>query len=244
MEDGVKNELAESAQAATPAISESARENFRRLEALRDAERERAFKAETESALLKQKLELYEQKNAPESDPLDGVEDYVDPTRHKASLAALEKRMKREAEEIAERKLREYRNKEHQTNHMQRLKSEFNDFSAVMTQENVVALEAENPEFVQSLLHIQDDYERKKLAYNFMKRSKKALTSSEPPPSIKSKVAENQANHYYHPTSTATPAPQMDAVEFDISTPKARQAAYAKLKTAQRRPIGGGVSAS
>lgn len=212
--------------------------NFRRVEAQREEARDRAVKAEMEAALLKQRLDMMEARNQPkEIDPLDSVEDYVDPKSLKASLEQREKRFKREAEDIAERKFKEYKQKEEKQNHMQRLRSEYTDFGTVMTEDNVVELEKTNPEFVQSLLHIEDDYERKRLAYNYIKRNARP---KEDRPSIKDKVQENLTNPYYIPASTGTPS----AVDFDLKSPKARQDAYAKLKAAQRRPIGGGLAPS
>lgn len=234
MSEGVQADLAESVKEDKPqsTMSDNARENFRRLEEAKEAERERRVQAEQESALLKQRLEMLEQRNQPkEVDPLDEDEDY-DPKRLKAALDQRERRFKKEAEEIATRKFEEYKNKEQKQNHMSRLKSENHDYDSVMTTENIVALEKANPEFVQSLMRISDDYERKKLAYNYLKRTQ-AVSKA---PSIKEKVEENSKNPYHIPAGSGVPA----AVDFDLKSPQARQAAYAKLKAAQRQPIGGG----
>lgn len=217
------------------AFSENARQNFARLEKAKEDERERRIKAEMEHALMKQKLEMLEARNQPqEKDPLDDVVDYVDPANYKADQERRERRLKKEAEEIAERKFREFKQLDEQQNHMQRLQYEHSDYKDVMNETNVVALEQTNPEFVQSLLHIKDDYERKKLAYNFIKRSRNA--TQEVKPSIKDKIEENARNPYLIPSGSGTPS----AVEYDLKSPAARSAAYAKLKAAQRNPIGGG----
>lgn len=217
-----------------PVFSEKARENFERLERAKEEERERRVKAEMDAALLKQRLEMLEQKLQPqEQDPLDGVEDYVDKDRFKAAIEQNNRRLKKEAEEIAERKLKEWKQQEYQQTHMQRLQSEYPDYGQIMTQDNVARFEQSHPEFVQSLLHIQDDYERKKLAYNFFKRN---TPKEEPKPSIKEKVEENKTNPYYIPSGSGVPS----AVEFDLKSKSAREAAYAKLKAAQKNPIGSG----
>ena len=222
--------------------SEKSRENFARLEKAKEESAERAHKAEMEAALLKQRLDALEAMQKPkevEVDPLDGMEDFVDPKALKAALDHREKRLKREAEEIADRRFKEWKAQEHQQNHVSRLKSEYPDYHEVMTEANIVAAEKNNPEFVQSLLHIKDDYERKKLAYGFMKRN--SATKEAPPPthSIKERVEENQRNPFYIPAGSGTPT---SAVDFDIKSPQARAAAYAKLKAAQKRPIGQGNS--
>lgn len=216
-----------------PVFSDKARENFERLEKSKEEERERRVKAEMEAALMKQRLEMLEQRLQPqESDPLDGVEDYVDKDRFKAALEQNNRRLNREAEEIADRKLREWKQQEHKENHMQRLKSEFPDFGQVMTADNVVKFEETHPEFVQSLMHIQDDYERKRLAYNFFKRN---TPKEEPRQSIKERVEENKLNPYHIPSGSGVPS----AMEYDLKSKSARDAAYAKLKAAQKNPIGG-----
>lgn len=217
------------------AFSENARQNFARLEKAKEDERERRIKAEMDHALLKQKLEMLEARNqTPERDPLDDVVDYVDPTNYRADQDRREKRLKKEAEEIAERKFREFKQLDEQQNHMYRLQQEHNDYKEVMNEGNIVALEQTNPEFVQSLLHIKDDYERKKLAYNFIKRNR--AVTPEARPSIKDKIEENARNPYLIPSGSGTPS----AVEYDLKSPAARSAAYAKLKAAQRNPLGGG----
>lgn len=219
------------------AFSENARQNFARLEKAKDDERERRIKAEMESALIKQKLEMLEARNQPqEKDPLDDVVDYVDPTNYRADQDRREKRLKKEAEEIAERKFREFKQQDEQQNHMQRLQFEYPDLKDILNETNVVALEQANPEFVQSLLHIKDDYERKKLAYNFIKRGR--VVPQHAVSSIKDKIEENATNPYFIPPTSGTPS----AVDYDLKSPAARQAAYAKLKAAQRNPIGGGQS--
>lgn len=213
--------------------SDISREHFRRLEESKEEERNRRVEAEKQAALLQQRLEMLEQSNRPkEIDPLDGVEDYVDPARLKAVLSQERQRLNKDAEAIADRKLQEWKKQEDKQNHVQRLKNEFPDFGNVMTEANVLHFEQTHPEFVQSLLHIQDDYERKKLAYQFFRRNqpKEELKSS-----IKEKVEENNRNPYHIPSGSGIPA----AVEYDLKSPQARQAAYAKLKAAQKNPIGG-----
>jgi len=236
MTEGVKEQepLAAPVKEERPQLaSDNARENFRRLEQAKEEERERRVKAEMENALMKQRLEMLERANQPiEKDPLADVQDYVDPVSLKAVLSQERQRLKKEAEEIADKKLREWKEQEYKQNHMQRLKSEYPDFGNVMTEENVVKFEQSYPEFVQSLLHIQDDYERKKLAYNFFKRN---TPKEETKSSIKEKVEENAKNPYHIPSGSGIPA----AVEYDLKSKSAREAAYAKLKAAQKNPIGG-----
>jgi len=236
MTEGVKEQgpLAEPVQNEKPQLtSDNSREHFRRLEQSKEDERERRVKAEMENALMKQRLEMLEMQNRPqEKDPLADVQDFVDPTSLKAAFAQERRHLKKEAEDIADKKLKEWKQQEEKSNHMNRLKSEYPDFGSVVNQDNVVRFEQSHPEFVQSLLHVTDDYERKKLAYNFFKRN---AQPEAPKPSIKEKVEENRTNPYMIPSGSGTPT----AVDYDLKSPQARQAAYAKLKAAQRNPLGG-----
>lgn len=234
MTEGVKEQepLAPPVEKPTQQISDNARENFRRLEQAKEEERERRIKAEMDAALMKQRLEMLEMQNKPqEKDPLADVQDYVDPASLKAAFAQERQRLNKEAEAIADRKLNEWKKQEEKLNHLSRLKSEYPDFGSVVNEDNVVRFEQSHPEFVQSLLHIEDAYERKKLAYNFFKRMG---TPEVQKPSISEKVEENRKNPYMIPSGSGMPA----AVEYDLKSPQARNAAYAKLKAAQRNPIG------
>lgn len=237
MTDGVKEQvpLAAPVESEKPQLaSDNARENFRRLEQAKEEERERRVKAEMEAALMKQRLEMLEMQNRPqERDPLADVQDFVDPASLKAAFAQERQRLTKEAENIADRKLKEWKQQEEKSNHMSRLKSEFPDFGTVLNQDNVVRFEQTHPEFVQSLLYVEDDYERKKLAYNFFKRN--MAQQEAPRQTIKEKVEENKTNPYMIPTGSGNPS----AMEYDLKSPQARQAAYAKLKAAQKNPIGG-----
>ncbi len=210
--------------------------NFRRLEEAREEDRQRAFKAEMESALLKQRLEMLEKTTSPrESDPLEGVEDFVDPARYKADQARREVRLKKEAEEIAERKFREYQQKNKQETHEDTLRNKYSDYDQVMTKENIMQFQETNPEFIKSLQYINDDTERKTLAYQFFKRNMKPKEDLRQ--AIKDKVRDNAANPVMIGAGSGTPASSTDAIDFDVSSPQARATAYAKLKAAQRRPI-------
>lgn len=219
-------------------ISDNARANFERLERSRDEANNRAQKAELEAALLKQRMDDIEARNRPkEEDPLDKDDNYADPKSVKASQALMEKRMKKEAEEIAKRTYSELKNADKQENHITYLKQEFSDFNTVMTEKNVVSLEQSNPEFLQSLLHVKDDYERKKLCYQYLKRHTSQPEAEKQ--SIKERVEQNAHNPYMIATGSGVQSAHPSAVDFDVSSKSARATAYAKLKAAQKRPIGG-----
>jgi len=215
-----------------PQMSAKAGDNFRKLEQLREQEREARIRAEMQMEMMRKEVESIKQMMAPrEKEPELSDDDYSDPAKLRAKLEYQSRQLERKAEEIAEGKYEEKRAEEHSRNYLQRLKSEFADYDQVMHEDNVIALQESNPTFMQEVLAIPDEYKRRKLAYSYMK----GLPKKEAPPSVKEKVEENLRNPYHIPAGSGVPS----AVEFDLKSKSAREAAYAKLKAAQRNPIGG-----
>lgn len=236
MTEGVTQDIApqEEQKASLQGASDKARENFARLEAAKQAEREARIRAEMEREHLRQQLEQIREAQKPaEPDPLDGVEDYVDKERLQRIREKDRAAFKKEAEEIANRTYEARKREEEKRNYLGRLRSEYSDYDKVMDEKNIAQLEQVAPAFLQRILKIEDDYDRRAMTYEFLK-SRASQPVSEERPSIKQKVEENQQNPYYIPAGTGTPA----AVEFDIKSKTARDQAYQKLKAAQRRPIG------
>ena len=233
---GVKEEqVAATPEAkATDGQSEKSRENYRRLEAAKESEREARIRAEMQNEQLRREMQEIKSMLAPkEKDPLDDVEDYVDPARLRAKLQLERAQFQKEAERIALDIYEKRQREDEQKNHVSRLKSEYRDYDEVMNPDNIVRLEKENPVLLESILEIQDPYKQKKLAYNYLKQSTPKPAEV---PSIKSKVEENLRNPYHIEASSGTPS----AVQFDVNSKSAREEAYRKLKAAQRRPIGDG----
>lgn len=214
-------------------VSERSRENFRRLEAAKDAEKEARIRAEMQAEQLKREMEEIKQLLKPkEVDPLDDVEDFVDPARLRAKLEKEREAFRKEASKIANEIYESKRREDEQKNVIPKLKSQFSDYDEVMNEDNLIRLEQENPEFLEAVLDIKDDYKRRKLTYDYLKKSVKVAPQE---PSIKQKVEENQRNPYYFESGSGNPM----ALDFDVKSPQARETAYQKLKQAQRRPIGG-----
>jgi hypothetical protein len=240
MTEGVIDQATAPPETAEPPkmASDKARENFARLEAAKQVERDARIRAEMEREMLQKQIDEMKQHQATkdEVDPLGGVEDYVDKERlqqiRKKDKAAFQK----EAEEIANRTYEARRKDEDRRNFLPKLKSQFGDYDQVMTEQNIAELEQSSPAFVNSVLKISDDYERRLLTYEYLK-AKKANKVVEDKPSIKQRVEENQQNPYFVPAGSGTPS----ALEFDVKSKTARDQAYSKLKEAQRRPIGNGA---
>jgi len=204
--------------------------NFERLRKEREQDREARMRSEMENEMLRKEMEQIREMLKPkEADPLDSED--IDPelkARLTAKLSRERESYLKEAEKIANSVYENKRNEELKKSVPQRLKQEYQDFDQVMTQENIVELEQKYPAFVRAVVNVPDEYERKKAAYEFIKSTKVEV------PSIVDKVVENQTNPYMIPSGAGAPS----AVDFDLSSKSARDAAYAQLKANQRRPIG------
>jgi hypothetical protein len=206
--------------------------NFRRLEAERQKDREARLRAEWEAQQLKTEMQKMQEMLKPkEKDPLDDED--LDPDL-RSKLQQIRERDRQEflkaSRDIARQTFEEEKGRDKRENPVGVLKKEFSDYDSYMNEDTIRELEESHPEFTQALLNMPDEYERRKLAYNYVKKIK----SQKPSTSIQDKVKENQQNPYYTPASAGTPS----AADFDIRSPAARQAAYAQLKANQKRPIG------
>jgi len=239
MTDGVINQAAAAPETVEPQklASDKARENFARLEASKQVERDARIRAEMEREMLQKQINEMKlaQSSKEEPDPLDGVDDYIDKERLQLIRKKDRATFQKEAEEIANRTYETRRKDEDKRNFLPKLKSQFGDYDSVMTEQNIAELEQSSPAFVNSVLKIADDYERRLLTYEYLKAKK--ANKVEDRTSIKQRVEENQQNPYYVPPGSGTPT----AMDFDIKSKSARDSAYAKLKEAQRRPIGNGA---
>ena len=195
MTDGVQDQEIVRPEETKPqaGISDKARENFARLEAAKQVEREARIRAEMERDMLKKQIETA---NAPkEVDPLDGVEDYIDKERLQLIREKDRAAFKKEAEDIANRTYEARKLEEDKRNYLPKLKSQFKDYDEVMNEKNIAELEEKAPAFLASVLKVQDDYERRLLTYEYLK-SQQAKPAEPQKASIKERVEENQTNPY------------------------------------------------
>lgn len=216
--------------------------NFRRLEASRDLEREARLKAEFQAQSLMKEIENIKQYLQPkEKDPLDEIEDIQDLSKDKLKeiLYKREEQLQKKFENSLPQKLEELERNKRKTNFRDTLRGIYPDYDEVMNKDVIAEITEREPEAVQRISAKEDPYERCEEAYHFFKTMKKYTKppKQEESPSIKDKVEENMQNLYFIPSGQGTPPP---AVEFDVRSKSARQAAYDRLKAAQRRPVGGG----
>lgn len=230
MEEGVKDQ--------TTAESEKPRSdkelNFRKLEEAREKEREARLRAEMQNDLLKKEIEqIKEMIKPPEQDPLDSLQDVPEELKSAFSkkLERHETRILKEAERRMEAAIQKARKEDYERSAPERLRSEFSDFEQVMNEDSILELQRNYPAMTDAFCKVPDEYARKKAAYEFIKSQKKVDTKSA---EIKSKVEANMQNPYMIPSGSGTPS----AVDFDIKSKSAREAAYQALKAAQRRPVG------
>ncbi len=210
--------------------------NFRKLEAAREADREARMRAEMQAEELRKEMQEIKTMLRPkEIDPLDGVEDYVDASRLRAKLEKERANSNEEARRIAKQTYQEEKQLDEKRNYLTRLKQQLSDYDEVMTETNLIELEKSDPVFLRAVLRDKDDYTRRFDTYEKIKSMKSQVQrTKDETPSIKEKVEQNLQNPYYIPPSSGTPS----AIEFDLSSKASRDQAYAKLKAAQRRPIG------
>ncbi len=239
MTEGVNNQVSanpEEKVVQTESLSDKER-NFRRLEAARDQERDARIRAQMESEELKRRLDHIEQMMQPkERDPLDDMQDIsdLDQNKFKAILSDREAKLERKAKQIAKTAIQEHEQEKKKTNFREELRRQHQDYDTVMNEQTIAYFSEREPEAVEAITAIEDPYVRCEKAYNFFK---KRMPSNEPKQSIKEKVEENAQNPYMIPVGSGSVP---SAIEFDVRSPSAQKDAYAKLKAAQRRPIGNG----
>lgn len=206
--------------------------NFAKLRQAREEERDARIRAEMREEQLRNEMQEIRRMLQPaEKDPLDGAEDYVDAAALKAKFTKERAHVLKETEAIARKAYRDEKEQDEKKNYLGRLQSQYRDYDEVMSDDNLAKLEASDPLFVETVLEIPDPYTRRLKTYKYLSKKPKA---EEKTTSIQEKIAENSRNPYMIAPSVATPS----GVDFDVSSPKARDAAYAKLKAAQKRQIG------
>lgn len=220
--------------------------NFRRLEAARDKERdardrerEARLKAEMQNEMLKQELENIKQMLQPkDQDLFEGIENLsdLDSSKFKEILSKREEQIEKRFEKTLTQKLDEIERNKRRTNFRDELRKVYQDYDKVMNEDVIATIQEREPEAVAAISAIEDPYVRCESAYKFFRKHLAAPQKQETA-SIKERVEENMLNSYFVPSGQGS---SPSAVEFDLRSKSARQAAYDKLKAAQRRPVGNG----
>lgn len=211
--------------------------NFRRLEEARERDREERLKAQFERDALKQQLDAILQASKPkEPDILDGLEQdsYVDVAKFRAVQEKQRSIVLKEAEERARQAARDEFEQLNKKDYRRRLQSEFSDYNQVVTDESIKRFAEENPILADTLVqYVPDQFEQGKRIYLELKKSKAAL-QTEVKPSVQDKVTANQTNPFYHQGMSGATGTDID---FNVGDRSQRDAAYARLKAAQKNPV-------
>lgn len=125
-------------------------------------------KMKDQEAMLKAQQQLIEQLrygNAPQKsdEPLD-ESGYLNAGKTRDLIS-------REAEKIAEAKIKEALAKSEQSRFHERLKVKYSDFDDVVNPESLALLEDENPDFADAVSSISDPYKQGIQVYNYLKSS-------------------------------------------------------------------------
>lgn len=219
--------------------------NFRRLEDQRNQEKEgrlraelQAEKSQMQTEMIQQQFESLKNMMTPkEKDPLDEIEDLseLDPKKLKEILSKRDMNIRKETEESVLRRIEENKNENKRTNFLKILQEKYDDFDSVMNKEVVERFKEQEPDALDALFAIEDPYVRCEKAYKFIKK-RVGNKTQETTSTIKDRIEENLKNPYLLRSSSVSPG----AVDFDVKSVSDKQKAYAKLKAAQRRPIGSG----
>lgn len=186
-------------------------------------------------AMLQQQQETInqiQQRFAPqERDEMDSIADdeLLDKSKFKRLLEKERTKILKDVENVAVQAYQKYE----QGNFQSRLANAYPDYENVVTQENAEKLQEKDPEFYAALSEIKDDYKRREFAY---KKMKKIAEESKPKVKAQDVVDENRKTqgNYFAPQGQS-PSANPYGFEFDVKSPDARKAAYARLKNAQKK---------
>ena len=141
----------------------------------------------------REEMERWKASQAPkEVDEFDSIgdEEYIP----KGKVAKLvNKKAAHIAEEIAERKVNEMMERQHQSQFLDRLKRQYNDFADVVTPETLALLEEKNPELASTIAELKDPYKIGLQSYNYIKALNLAekVGDSRRSKEVDKKLAEN-----------------------------------------------------
>ena len=135
----------------------------------RETEKERAKREEYEQLLYKQLLQGKEPEAQPEVDEFADIQSDDWLTKEQSQRLA-EKLAEKKAKEIVAKALEEERIRRADEDLPNRLSSQYSDFNAVVTDENVKQLKELEPEVAQALSLVGDKYAQAVAAYKYIKK--------------------------------------------------------------------------
>lgn len=102
----------------------------------------------------------------------------------------------REAEKIAEAKIKQALENNEKSRFHERLKSKYSDFDDVVSQESLALLEEENPDYAETVASISDPYKQGIQVYNYLKSSNllEKLPSRKRKKEVEQKIKKNESS--------------------------------------------------
>lgn len=238
---GVAHVEAEQTEEISPPQETDQEMNFRKLREIneqlqreRDQERERNQKdREMFEALMKRSISA-ESTPEPEVDAYAGLagDDWVTVEQQKKLDALRDEKNAAKTAEAIKKALEEDRAKRYKEEAPQRLKNRFGDFDAVVTEENVKQLQAQEPDVAQALSLIGDEEARAVAAYKYIKVfiPKAAETTAS-----KQRIQQN-ANQPKSLSSAGGNSPLAQAGSFEQGlTPALKKQLFAEMQSAARQ---------
>lgn len=179
-----------------------------------------------------QLLEQMQSRLQPDRDEFDDLpsDELIDKAKLQRIREKDRENFRKEAEAVARQTYAQLDNENFAT----KLKYAYPDYDEVVNTANAEKLQEKDPEFMSLLAEVKDDFKRRELAYKRMKK----LEKSEDKPTVKAQdvVDENRkiSGNYFAPSGQG-PMNNPYSFEFDVRNPEARNKAYQKLKSAQKR---------
>jgi len=217
---------------AQGAVKDDREINFERLRKKTEALEQELLQSKAMIQQQSQTLSQWQSRFTPQDrDEFDSLPDdeLLDKAKVKRLFEKERQNLRKEAEEIARQTYQRIDNE----NYQQKLYQAFPDYDQVVSASNAEKLQEKDPEFMALLGEVKDDYKRREMAY---KKMKKLAEEERPKVKAQDVVEENRkvAGNYYAPSGQG-PMNNPYSFEFDVRNKEARQKAYERLKSAQKR---------
>jgi hypothetical protein len=211
--ESVKTEVAPVEQNVQADVKQNDKEyNFARLRqekerAIAAAEQAYAEKARLEAEIEKIRLQASKVR-APEFEENEDDDDepYVNRKGLKKVLSKFDQNIESKIDERAQAIAKRILEEERQKNFVFQLKSEYRDFSDVVTADTLEKLQTTNPKMARIIDQMPDGYEKGQMVYETIKTMG---LHKKPEPSVKEKVEQNMRNPYYYPSTAGHGSAQM-----------------------------------
>lgn len=208
--------------------------NFARLrqekeKAMLAVEQERAERMRLQEEIEKIRSQQHKMRvEEPDEDEVDD-EPYVNRKGLKKVLSKFGQNIESQIDERAQAIAKKILEEERQRNFVHHLKSEYRDFSDVVTSDSIAKLEQANPRMAQIIDRMPDGFEKGQMVYETIRTMG---LHKKPEANVKEKVEANQRNPYYYPSSAGNGSAPMG--DFSAAGKKAAYERVKALKESRR----------